>query len=128
MTYQEAQRAAGEELAKGNKSYRIDDRRIRLMFDPFRKHALNLNALANGMEIAVDKEMKSERMKTELITNVSHDLRTPLTSIIGYGELLKDEKLSPDGRENLEKLYALAYKEMEDNRERIDELFGNKYS
>ncbi|MBQ6221026.1 MAG: HAMP domain-containing histidine kinase [Solobacterium sp.] len=95
---------AGEELAKGNKSYRIDDRRIHLMFDPFRKHALNLNALANGMEIAVDKEMKSERMKTELITNVSHDIKTPLTSIVNYVDLLQKEHTPEQEKEYLEVL------------------------
>lgn len=44
------------------------------------------------MRNAVDNELKSERLKTELITNVSHDIRTPLTSIITYVDLLKNEK------------------------------------
>lgn len=49
----------------------------------------NVNNLTNGLNIAIDEATKSERMKTELITNVSHDLKTPLTSIITYTDLLK---------------------------------------
>ncbi len=57
--------------------------------------AQNLNALQEGMNMAVTEKMKSERMKIELITNVSHDLKTPLTSIISYVDLLgKEENLS----------------------------------
>ncbi|XRG78255.1 sensor histidine kinase [Rossellomorea sp. GAMAL-10_SWC] len=52
----------------------------------------NINTITDGLKTAVDRELKSERMKTELITNVSHDIRTPLTSIITYVDLLKKEK------------------------------------
>ncbi|PEJ58658.1 two-component sensor histidine kinase [Bacillus sp. AFS002410] len=52
----------------------------------------NINSITDGLKTAVDRELKSERMKTELITNVSHDIRTPLTSIITYVDLLKKEK------------------------------------
>ncbi|WP_088012651.1 sensor histidine kinase [Gottfriedia acidiceleris] len=52
----------------------------------------NINSITEGLKTAVDRELKSERMKTELITNVSHDIRTPLTSIITYVDLLKKEK------------------------------------
>ncbi len=55
-------------------------------------------------EEMIESARVNERYRVDLITNVSHDLRTPLTSIIGYGELLKAETLSADGRENLEKL------------------------
>ena len=55
-------------------------------------------------EEMIEKARVSERYRVDLITNVSHDFRTPLTSIIGYGELLKEENLSDEGRENLEKL------------------------
>jgi signal transduction histidine kinase len=51
----------------------------------------NLNNIKDGFKIAVEKEVKSQNMKTELITNVSHDLKTPLTSIITYLDLLKTE-------------------------------------
>ncbi|TQS74241.1 HAMP domain-containing histidine kinase [Ornithinibacillus gellani] len=53
--------------------------------------ATNINSIADGLQHAVDGELKSERLKTELITNVSHDIRTPLTSIITYVDLLKQE-------------------------------------
>ena len=53
---------------------------------------------------AIQKAVTSERFKVELIANVSHDLRTPLTSILGYGELLEKENLTPEGREQLERL------------------------
>jgi signal transduction histidine kinase len=52
----------------------------------------NINTITDGLKTAVNRELKSERMKTELITNVSHDIRTPLTSIITYVDLLKKEK------------------------------------
>ena len=58
-----------------------------------RRMANNLNNIGQGLEEAVEKSLKSERLKTELITNVSHDLKTPLTSIISYIDLLKDEEI-----------------------------------
>lgn len=54
--------------------------------------AADINSITDGLYKAVDSEIKSERLKTELITNVSHDIRTPLTSIITYVDLLKNEK------------------------------------
>ena len=53
-----------------------------------------LNSISSGFEEAVDKRLTSEKMKIELITNVSHDLKTPLTSIISYVDLLKNEDIS----------------------------------
>jgi signal transduction histidine kinase len=58
----------------------------------FGRLAANINSITDGLKKAVDSELKSERLKTELITNVSHDIRTPLTSIITYVDLLKKEK------------------------------------
>ena len=58
----------------------------------FARLAANINSITDGLKKAVDSELKSERLKTELITNVSHDIRTPLTSIITYVDLLKKEK------------------------------------
>ena len=63
------------------------------MFWEFKKHAENLNSISVGMAHAVDEKIKSERLKAELITNVSHDIKTPLTSIINYVDLLKKEDL-----------------------------------
>lgn len=58
----------------------------------FGRLADNINSITDGLKNAVDSELKSERLKTELITNVSHDIRTPLTAIITYVGLLKKEK------------------------------------
>ncbi|TCP29400.1 signal transduction histidine kinase [Scopulibacillus darangshiensis] len=58
----------------------------------------NINRLKQGVRVSQEKQVKSERLKTELITNVSHDLRTPLTSIITYTELLKTPELLDDDR------------------------------
>jgi len=90
---------AGRELANGNLSYKTDTSGV---FLTFREHARNLNAIGYGMEKAVEEKMKSERLKTELITNVSHDIKTPLTSIINYTDLLAREDLPPAAREYTE--------------------------
>ena len=60
--------------------------------------AKNINVLKHGVKVSQEKQAKSERLKTELITNVSHDLRTPLTSIITYAELLKSPDITEDER------------------------------
>jgi len=65
---------------------------------PLADHAKNLNNLREGVRISMSEQAKSERLKTELITNVSHDLRTPLTSIITYTDLLKTADLSDEDR------------------------------
>lgn len=67
---------------------------------PLAEHAKNLNNLREGVRSSMTEQAKSERLKTELITNVSHDLRTPLTSIITYTDLLKDESITPEERAN----------------------------
>ncbi|MBR6658085.1 MAG: sensor histidine kinase [Oscillospiraceae bacterium] len=80
----------GEAIANGDFEYRINSSELWPML---RMHAYNLNCAADGMSKAVDDRMKSERFKTELITNVSHDLKTPLTSIVSYVDLLKKENI-----------------------------------
>src|SRR5690606_14955844 len=60
---------------------------------PLAQHAIQLNRLKEGVRQSVSEQAKSERLKTELITNVSHDLRTPLTSIITYTDLMKTPDL-----------------------------------
>lgn len=68
--------------------------------------AQNFNSIKDGFKIAVEKEIKSQNLKTELISNVSHDLKTPLTSIINYSDLLKNKELSEEEkREYIEILY-----------------------
>lgn len=91
----------GEELVKGNLNNKINTKR---MFSMFRKHGDNLNSISKGFSIALDQKMKSERLKTELITNVSHDIKTPLTSIINYVDLLKKEGLEGQAAEYIEVL------------------------
>ena len=81
--------AGSEALVSGNSSYKVD---TALMVGAFKKHGENLNRLAEGITIAVEERMRSERMKTELITNVSHDIKTPLTSIINYTDLICKEE------------------------------------
>ena len=79
---------ATNELAQGNLNGTIpDDLGI---FEPFRDE---IDKIRTGFSKAVDEEVKSTRMKTDLITNVSHDLKTPLTAIITYVDLLKDADL-----------------------------------
>ena len=63
------------------------------MLMPVKNEAECLNSIGEGMKKAVDAQIKSERMKTELITNVSHDIKTPVTAIISYVDLLKKEDL-----------------------------------
>ncbi|MDY2883843.1 MAG: sensor histidine kinase [Romboutsia timonensis] len=65
--------------------------------DNFTTLADNINNIRDGLDKAIDSQLRSERMKSELITNVSHDLKTPLTSIINYVELIKkEENISPE--------------------------------
>ncbi|MCR5383962.1 MAG: sensor histidine kinase [Saccharofermentans sp.] len=78
-------KTAGEKIAQGDISYRASTKGL---WGDFRKHANNLNAISDSVSIAVEDRLKSERMKTELITNVSHDIKTPLTSIINYAALI----------------------------------------
>ncbi len=81
----------GERISSGDLSYRIDASH---MPHDLKKQAYALNSIGNGMYAALDERMRSERFKTELITNVSHDLKTPLTSIVNYVDLLKSERTS----------------------------------
>ncbi|MCR8743761.1 HAMP domain-containing sensor histidine kinase [Romboutsia lituseburensis] len=77
-----------ENIKNGNLSYKIEVKDN----DNFTTLAQNINNIGEGLENSIDKQLRSERMKSELITNVSHDLKTPLTSIINYIDLIKDEK------------------------------------
>ena len=83
----------GEKIAAGDLGYSVD---TRYLFWDLKSHGENLNSISSGMAKAVEARMKSERLKTELITNVSHDLKTPLTSIINYVDLIKKEDVESD--------------------------------
>ena len=78
-----------EAISKGNLEYQVDTSG---MIAEQRRTGEYLNTIAKGMSIAVEQRTKSERMKTELITNVSHDIKTPLTSIINYAGLIAKEQ------------------------------------
>jgi signal transduction histidine kinase len=92
-------REGGQRVVGGDYSHPID---TRYMIWEFKQHAENINNVGDGIAIAVDERMKSERFKTELITNVSHDIKTPLTSIINYVDLLKKEPIdNPTAQEYL---------------------------
>lgn len=75
------------EVAKGNYKYDIKDNKIIVL----KNIEKNLITIEDGLKEALDKAITSEKMKSELITNVSHDLKTPLTSIINYIDLLKED-------------------------------------
>ena len=91
-------------ILSGQPGAYIDTDNMRL-FPDLRAHAEALNDLGSAINTAVEERLRSERMKAELITNVSHDLKTPLTSIINYVDLLKKEDIQEEkAREYLEVL------------------------
>ncbi len=81
------------ELAKGNVDAKVDTKH---MIWDLKTQGENINAIADSINLAVEERMKSERMKAELITNVSHDIKTPLTSIINYVDLLSKEEIESE--------------------------------
>ena len=83
----------GKHLAAGELEYQVDKKG---MFLDLADHAENLNSIGKGMAAAVEEKTKSERFKAELITNVSHDIKTPLTSIINYVDFLKKEDIQDE--------------------------------
>ena len=90
-------------ITDGELSYKIPEKELR---GDQKTMAQYINRIGDGLDAAVEKSLKDERMKTELITNVSHDLKTPLTSIINYVDLLK--------RKNFEDQEVLKYLEVLD--------------
>ncbi|MED3661130.1 HAMP domain-containing sensor histidine kinase [Ureibacillus terrenus] len=83
-----------EEMAEGRLTAEVEVKGK----SPLAKHARHLNELQEGVRKSMMEQAKSERLKTELITNVSHDLRTPLTSIITYTDLLKNPEITEEER------------------------------
>lgn len=77
-------------ISEGEVDYKIP---MEKLYGTQKAIAEDINSISEGLDAAVEKSMKSERLKTDLITNVSHDIKTPLTSIINYIDLLKQENL-----------------------------------
>ena len=90
-----------QNMAQGDLDQKIEGK---YLYGSFGQMARELNNLAEGSKIALERQIKSERMKTELITNVSHDIKTPLTSIINYVDLLKSAETKEQQDQYLEVL------------------------
>lgn len=89
------------QMAKGDLNTQVSTRRLH---GTFRVMGQGLNQLSHGANLAVERQIKSERMKTELITNVSHDIKTPLTSIVNYVDLLQKPHTPEEEKTYLEVL------------------------
>ena len=92
---------AAKRMRGGDLEIKVDEK---LMIGGFKDMAQELNGLSDVVMVAAQKQMRSERMRTELITNVSHDIKTPLTSIINYVDLLQKPHSPEDGQAYLEVL------------------------
>lgn len=82
-----------EKIYQGNNNVYLNDSELEGVL---KEMAIYINDIAGGFSNAIEESLKSERLKTELITNVSHDIKTPLTSIINYVDLLKKEELQDE--------------------------------
>ena len=107
---------AGKALAAGDLDHQIN---TGYLFGPFKTHGENLNRIGEGISAAVEQRMKSEHTKTELITNVSHDLKTPLTSLINYADLIEKE---PCDNPNITEYAAVLHRQSERMKRLIDDL------
>lgn len=90
---------AAEEISIGVKRVKEGELNYRVICEDeglFGEMAEDINRITDGLKQSVESEIRAERMKAELITNVSHDLKTPLTSIINYSDLLSKEALQPE--------------------------------
>jgi len=105
------------EISKGNLDYRIK----KYGKDELSILADNINYMAEELKTKIDSERKAEKTKNDLITNVSHDLRTPLTSIKGYLELIKDKKYTQENQ--LDQYTNISYNQAERLELLINDLF-----
>ena len=105
------------EISKGNLDYRIK----KYGEDELAMLADNINYMAEKLKIKIDSERKAEKTKNDLITNVSHDLRTPLTSIKGYLELIKNKKYTKENQ--LDQYANISYNQAEKLEFLINDLF-----
>lgn len=107
---------ATDALASGDLSHRTS---TALMFGDLKRAGDNLNNITEGMTAAVEQRMKSERLKTELITNVSHDIKTPLTTIINYSDLICREQTD---NENIKEYSEELHRQSERLKKLIEDL------
>ncbi|EMA6345153.1 HAMP domain-containing sensor histidine kinase [Bacillus cytotoxicus] len=113
----EAMAEGVKEITKGNLQYRIPEKGQ----DELSLLAVNMNQMAKELFSNIEKERRLEKQKNELITNVSHDLRTPLTSIMGYLRLLRDSKY--DNKEQHDEYTRIAFTKSEQLKNLIEDLF-----
>ena len=103
-------------MAEGSMESQIDEVSEKsLLYPAFAE----LENIESAMQKSVEKQMQAERLKIDLITNVSHDLKTPLTSMVGYTDLLKKEDLTPTAQDYVEVISA----KQEQLKEMIQSLF-----
>ena len=105
------------EIAKGNLGYRVKKKGI----DEIALLTENVNHMAEAIMTNIEMERRIEQQKNELITNVSHDLRTPLTSIMGYLRLLREGRY--ETKEQYEEYLKIAFSKSEQLKNLIDDLF-----
>ena len=113
----EAMAQGVKEIEKGNLAYRIEKKGE----DEIAALTENINNMAEELMVNIERERKLEKQKNELITNVSHDLRTPLTSIMGYLRLLQDSKY--ENKEQYDEYTRIAFAKSEQLKNLIEDLF-----
>ncbi|PEY30455.1 two-component sensor histidine kinase [Bacillus cereus] len=113
----EAMAQGVKEIEKGNLAYRIEKKGE----DEIAALTENINNMAEELMVNIERERKLEKQKNELITNVSHDLRTPLTSIMGYLRLLRDSKY--ENKEQHDEYMRIAFSKSEQLKNLIEDLF-----
>ena len=109
-------KSGGSKIADGDLAYKIDTKPLIL---DLKEHGEDLNRIGEGMNNAVEERIRSERMKTELITNVSHDIKTPLTSIINYSDLICREECD---NENVKEYAKVLHNQSERMKRLIEDL------
>ncbi len=117
MKYMEEIAAGVRIISSGDLSYRVEEKGK----DEIKNLAENINNMASEIQDRMEAERRAEKTKSELITNVSHDLRTPLTSVMGYIGLIKDGKYE---NESMMKEYLnIAFNKSTQLKELIEDLF-----
>ncbi|GAA0719364.1 hypothetical protein GCM10008905_07330 [Clostridium malenominatum] len=106
-----------QEISKGNLDFKVAEKGN----DEFKILAKNINRMSVELKNKIEDERKAEQTKNELITNVSHDLKTPLTTIIGYLTLVKDKKY--DSEKNMDDYIERAYSKSLRLKKLIEDLF-----